>query len=52
MSDRLPRASQTFEQIALEFLTELEQERGLAHNTINADRSDLVQFGAFLAGPA
>jgi integrase/recombinase XerD len=27
----------------------LEQERGLARNTIDAYRSDLVQFGAFLA---
>jgi hypothetical protein len=33
----------------LGFLTDLEQERGLARNTIDAYRSDLVQFGAFLA---
>jgi integrase/recombinase XerD len=49
MSTRLPRASQTFEQIVFEFLTDLEQKRGLARNTIDAYRSDLVQFGAFLA---
>jgi integrase/recombinase XerD len=45
----MPRAPQTFEQLVLEFLTDLEQERGLARNTVNAYRSDLVQFGAFLA---
>jgi integrase/recombinase XerD len=33
----------------LAFLTDLERERGLARNTIDAYRSDLVQFGAFLA---
>src|SRR5450755_3114960 len=49
MSARLPRAPQTFEQLVLAFLTDLEQERGLARNTVNAYRSDLVQFGAFLA---
>jgi integrase/recombinase XerD len=49
MSARLPRAPQTFERIVLEFLTDLEQERGLARNTVNAYRGDLVQFGAFLA---
>ena len=49
MSARLPRAPQTFEQVVLAFLTDLERERGLARNTIDAYRSDLVQFGAFLA---
>ena len=43
------RAPQTFEQLVLDFLTNLEQERGLARNTIDAYRSDLVQLGAFLA---
>ncbi len=33
----------------LEFLSDLEQERGFARNTIDAYRSDLVQLGAFLA---
>ncbi len=49
MSARLPRAPQTFDQLVLAFLTDLEHERGLARNTVNAYRSDLVQFGAFLA---
>jgi len=49
MSARRPRAPETFEQLVLAFLTDLEQERGLARNTVNAYRSDLVQFGAFLA---
>jgi integrase/recombinase XerD len=49
MSARQPRAPETFEQLVLAFLTDLEQERGLARNTVNAYRSDLVQFGAFLA---
>jgi hypothetical protein len=30
MSARLPRAPETFEQLVLGFLTDLEQERGLA----------------------
>jgi len=45
---RRPRAPETFEQLVLAFLTDLERER-LARNTIDAYRSDLVQFGAFLA---
>jgi integrase/recombinase XerD len=49
MSARLPRAPETFEQLVLAFLTDLVQERGLARNTVNAYRGDLVQFGAFLA---
>ena len=49
MSTRLPRAPETFEHLVLDFLTDLEQERGLARNTVNAYRGDLVQFGAFLA---
>ncbi len=49
MSARLPRAPRTFEQLVLDFLTDLEQERGLARNTVNAYRGDLHQFGAFLA---
>jgi integrase/recombinase XerD len=48
MTSRSRRAPQTFEQLVLDFLTELEQQRGLARNTIDAYRSDLVQFGAFL----
>jgi integrase/recombinase XerD len=49
MSARLPRAPETFEQLVLAFVTDLEQERGLARNTVNAYRGDLHQFGAFLA---
>jgi site-specific recombinase XerD len=46
MSARRPRAPETFEQLVLGFLTDLEQERGLARNTVNAYRSDLSRFGA------
>jgi integrase/recombinase XerD len=49
MSARSPRAPQTFEQLVLDFLTDLEHERGFARNTVDAYRGDLVQFGAFLA---
>ncbi len=34
----------------LDFLAHLEFERGLARNTLEAYRTDLLQFGAFLAG--
>jgi integrase/recombinase XerD len=43
------RAPQTFEQLLLDFLTHLELERGLARNTLQAYRVDLLQFRAFLA---
>jgi integrase/recombinase XerD len=43
------RAPQTFEQLLLDFLTHLEVERGLARNTLDAYRVDLLQFRAFLA---
>ena len=43
-------AAQTFEQLMLGFLTHLEGARGLARNTREAYRVDLLQFGAFLAG--
>ena len=33
----------------LDFLADLELKRGLAHNTVDAYRGDLVQLGAFLA---
>ena len=49
MSPRLPRAPQTFEQLVLDFLADLELKRGLARNTVDAYRGDLVQLGAFLA---
>jgi integrase/recombinase XerD len=40
----------TFEQLVLDFLAYLELERGLSRNTLEAYRSDLLQYGAFLAG--
>jgi integrase/recombinase XerD len=43
-------AAQTFEQLMFDFLTHLERARGLARNTREAYRVDLLQFGAFLAG--
>ena len=39
----------TFEQLVLDFLAYLELERGLSRNTLEAYRSDLLQYGAFLA---
>jgi integrase/recombinase XerD len=49
MTTLSPRAAQTFEQLVLDFLTHLELERGLARNTLEAYRVDLLQFGAFVA---
>jgi integrase/recombinase XerD len=37
-----------FEHFVLDFLAYLEFERGLSRNTLDAYRSDLLQFGAFL----
>ena len=42
-----PRAE--IEPLLLDFLAYLELERGLSRNTLEAYRSDLLQFGAFLA---
>jgi integrase/recombinase XerD len=42
--------AQTFEHLMLDFLAYLEFERGLSRNTLEAYRSDLLQFGRFLAG--
>jgi integrase/recombinase XerD len=39
-----------FEHLLLDFLAYLEFERGLSRNTLEAYRSDLLQFGAHLAG--
>jgi integrase/recombinase XerD len=41
--------ARTFEHLVLDFLAYLEFERGLSRNTLDAYRSDLLQFGAFLA---
>jgi len=43
-------ATQPFEHLVLDFLAYLEFERGLSRNTLEAYRSDLLQFGAHLAG--
>ena len=40
--------AQPFEHLVLDFLAYLEFERGLSRNTLEAYRSDLLQFGAFL----
>jgi integrase/recombinase XerD len=43
------KASGRFEGLVLDFLAYLELERGLSRNTLNAYRTDLLQFGSFLA---
>ena len=45
-----PLASRPFEHLVLDFLAYLEFERGLSRNTLEAYRSDLLQFGRFLDG--
>jgi integrase/recombinase XerD len=42
-------AAPAFEHLMLDFLAYLEFERGLSRNTLEAYRSDLLQFGRFLA---
>ncbi len=42
--------SPRFEALVLDFLAHLEFERGLSRNTLAAYRTDLLQFGVFLAG--
>ena len=44
------RVDGRFEQLVLDFLAYLEFERGLSRNTLEAYRSDLLQFGTFLEG--
>ena len=41
-------ANARFEHLLLEFLAYLELERGLSRNTLNAYRTDLLQYGAYL----
>ncbi len=41
-------ASEGMERLLLDFLAYLELERGLSRNTLEAYRSDLLQFGDFL----
>jgi integrase/recombinase XerD len=43
-----PVASRPFEHLVLDFVAYLEFERGLSRNTLEAYRSDLLQFGRFL----
>src|SRR3954447_20343790 len=48
--------SERYEALVLDFLAHLEFERGLSRNTLAAYRTDLLQYGSFLAeretGPA
>jgi integrase/recombinase XerD len=44
------RPTARFEALVLDFLSHLEFERGLSRNTLSAYRTDLMQFGVFLAG--
>ena len=46
----VPAAQRRLTELTLEFLGTLELERGLSRNTLEAYRSDLQQFGTFLAG--
>ena len=43
-----PDGAMRFEGLVLDFLSYLELERGLSRNTLNAYRTDLLQFGEFL----
>jgi integrase/recombinase XerD len=43
-------AGDRFEGLVLDFLAYLELERGLSRNTLNAYRTDLLQYGDFLIG--
>jgi integrase/recombinase XerD len=45
----VPAAQRRLTELTLEFLGTLELERGLSRNTVEAYRSDLHQFGEFLA---
>jgi integrase/recombinase XerD len=44
-----PKPSERYEALVLDFLAHLEFERGLSRNTLAAYRTDLLQFGRFLA---
>jgi integrase/recombinase XerD len=48
----LPRGAHPFEHLLLDFLAYLEFERGLSRNTLEAYRSDLLQFGEWLTRTA
>ncbi len=49
MSTTSPVIARPLEHLVLDFLSYLEFERGLSRNTLEAYRSDLLQFGAFLS---
>jgi integrase/recombinase XerD len=44
-----PGAGARFQSLVLDFLSYLELERGLSRNTLNAYRTDLFQYGEYLA---
>src|SRR3954449_5581284 len=44
-----PGADKRFESLLLDFLSYLELERGLSRNTLNAYRTDLLQYGEYLS---
>ena len=46
---RTTKPSERYEALVLDFLAHLEFERGLSRNTLAAYRTDLLQFGRFLA---
>ena len=48
MATSTPARTQPFEHLLLDFLAYLEFERGLSRNTLEAYRSDLLQFGDWL----
>jgi integrase/recombinase XerD len=48
MATIAPPELQSFEHLVLDYLAYLEFERGLARNTLEAYRSDLLQFGHYL----
>src|SRR4051812_38613878 len=43
-----PPVERRFEHLVLDFLAYLEFERGLSRNTLDAYRTDLLQYGRFL----
>ena len=45
----VPAESRPYEHLVLDFLSYLEFERGLSRNTLEAYRTDLLQYGRFLA---
>jgi integrase/recombinase XerD len=49
VTDERAEADPRFEGLVLDFLSYLELERGLSRNTLNAYRTDLLQYGCFLS---